>query len=581
MKKVSDIAANEALTRFDREFIDPEHRFKFVGSGALGGKAHGLAFIQSILSSNFPSAGFPQMEVSIPSLTVLRTDVFDAFMQRNKLSEVAVSNASDGSIAHRFQQAELPAEILGDLRAIVEQVRTPLAVRSSSMLEDALYEPFAGIYTTKMIPNNQHSADERFRKLVEAVKLVYASTYFTAAKEYVGATQHTIEDEKMGVIIQEVVGQRFNDRFYPHLSGVARSFNYYRIGRSRPEDGVVSLALGLGRTIVNGELCWTYSPAFPRVAPPTASPAELLKQTQSAFWAVNMGKPPAFDPITETEFLVRAGLPDAELDGTLRYAASTYDPYSERISVGLGTRGPRVLTFALLLDMNEIPVNDLIKSLLALCEQATGSPVEIEFAMTFDPHRVGFLQVRPMVVSRDRVQIDPDEMQGERVLVASQRVQGNGQCDSIRDIVFLKPESFEAKHTARIADELESVNKKIVTEGSTYLLIGFGRWGSQDPWLGVPVRWGQIAGARVIVEATLPAMDVELSQGSHFFHNLMSFQVSYFSVPHAGEFQINWPWLSRQETRWETQFIKHVKLRMPLLVKVDGSTGRGVILTAG
>ncbi|MBM4169357.1 MAG: hypothetical protein FJ215_09400 [Ignavibacteria bacterium] len=580
MKRLSDTVTTDAMRQFDREFADPEHRFKFVGSGALGGKAQGLAFIQNTLSSAFPSDRFPQIEVSIPSLAVLRTDVFDAFIERNKLLEVAMSDASDSFIAYRFQQAELPAEILGDLRAIVERVRTPLAVRSSSVLEDALYEPFAGVYATKMIPNNQHSADERFRKLAEAIKFVYASTYFKTAKEYVDATRNTIEEEKMGVIIQEVVGGRFNDRFYPPISGVARSFSYYRSGRSRPEEGMASLALGLGKTIVNGEPCWTYSLAHPRVPPPAASPAELVEQTQSTFWAVNMGKPPAYDPIAETEYLVNASLTEAEQDGTLRYAASTYDAHSDRISLGLGTQGPRVLTFDPLLVINEVPVNDLIKFLLALCEQATGSPVEIEFAMTFDPHRLGFLQVRPMVVATEYVQISPGEMQGGRVLVASETVQGNGVYDSIRDIVFVKPDAFQAKHSVRIAEELESVNRNIVTEGNTFVLIGFGRWGSQDPWLGVPVRWGQIAGARVIVEATLPAMVVELSQGSHFFHNLMSFRVSYFSVPHTGEFQIDWPWLDRQEIRQETQFIKHVRARKPLIVKVDGRTGRGVILTA-
>lgn len=580
MKKVSDIAALDPQARFDREFFDPLRRFKFIGSGSLGGKAHGLAFIQHVLSSEFDPTAFPQIEVSIPSLMVIRTDVFDSFLQRNNLREVACADASDGFIAHEFQKANLPAEILGDLRALVEQVRTPLAIRSSSLLEDALHEPFAGIYATKMIPNNQHSADERFRKLVEAIKLVYASTYFKAARDYARATSHPIEEEKMAVIIQEVVGQRFHDRFYPQLSGVARSFNYYRIGRSRPEEGVVSLALGLGKTIVDGGLCWTYSPAHPRVAPPSSSASELLKLTQTDFWAVNMGKPPAYDPITETEYLLKGTLADAELDGTLRYAASTYDPNSGKISIGMGTPGPRIVTFALLLTLRELPVNDLIKALLTLCQEASEAPVEIEFAMTFNPHRFGFLQVRPMVVSTERVDIDNRELSGPEVLVASEKVQGNGIDNSIRDIVYVKPRTFEAKTTPRIAAELETINRKLLEERKPYLLIGFGRWGSQDPWLGIPVRWGQISGAKTIVEATLPEMNIELSQGSHFFHNLMSFQVSYFCVPHTDAFQINWEWLERQDQVEETNLIRHINLPSPLLVKVDGTTGRGVIETS-
>lgn len=579
MKKFSDSSAGDALSPFNREFFDPQRPISRMGGGSVGGKAQGLAFIHRFLASELNSSHFPQIAVNIPHLTVLCTDVFDAFMQRNGLYEIAYSDAPDERIAHAFQKGHLPAEVIGDLRRLIAQVRTPLAIRSSSMLEDAMYEPFAGIYGTKMIPNNQSDTDTRFRKLVEAIKFVYASTYFKAAKDYLQATGHRIEEEKMAVIIQEVVGRRHGDRFYPEISGVARSFNYYPAGRARPEQGVVNLALGLGKTIVDGGISWVYSPAYPKVNPPYGSVGELLKQTQIEFWAVNMGKPPAYDPIRETEYLLKLHLEDAEEDNTLRYVASTLDAQSGRIAIGTGPPGARILTFAPLLVLNELPLNELIKSLLALCQNAAGAPVEIEFAITLKPPaRFGFLQVRPMVVSQEEVEISAEEMRGANVLAASEKALGNGIYESIRDVVYVRPGGFESRFTPRIAQELEQINKKLVAEKRPYLLIGFGRWGSSDPWLGIPVEWGQVAGAKAIVEAMLENMNVELSQGSHFFHNLSSFKVRYFSVPHSGGYPIRWEWLEQQESAAEMEFVRHVCLPSPLTVKVDGRSGRGVIL---
>jgi phosphoenolpyruvate synthase/pyruvate phosphate dikinase len=550
----------------------------FIGSGSSGGKAQGLAFINDILTSEFISGDFHGVHVGIPTMSVIRSDVFDAFMKRNDLFEIAFSDLPDERIAHAFQKASLPTEILGDLRALATRVDTPLAIRSSSILEDAMYEPFAGIYATKMIPNNQHSPDIRFQKLTEAIKFIYASTYFKSAKDYMEATHHRTEDEKMGVIIQEVMGQRHNDRFYPEISGVARSYNFYAMGRAKPEEGVVNLASGLGKTIVDGGISWTYSPAHPKISPPFGSTGELLKQTQTEFWAVNMGKPSAYDPVKETEYMLKANLLDAEEDGTLRYTASTLNVHSDRVSMGIGAKGPRILNFALLLDLNEIPLNDLIKSLLSICEKAVDAPVEIEFAMTFTPPRFGFLQVRPMVVSQEQIDISEMALTGENVLAASENVLGNGESETIRDIVYVKPENFDAKFTRKIVYELEAINKKLVAEKNPYLLIGLGRWGSSDPWLGIPVNWGQISGAKVIVEATLAHMNVEQSQGSHFFHNLTSFGVSYFSVPFTGKYQIDWNWLDGNNSVEETRFIRHVKLSSPLKVSVDGKNRWGVII---
>ncbi|MGA2624135.1 MAG: PEP/pyruvate-binding domain-containing protein [Bacteroidota bacterium] len=569
----------QEIRDFKRVFFDAHRGWTSIGAGSIGGKARGLVSINDIIAAEFNAEKPVQIEISIPTFTVVRTDVFDAFIERNRLRELSEGEQPDDVVAQEFQRASLPAEVLGDLRALVEQVRTPLAIRSSSMLEDSLDQPFAGIYTTKMIPNNQTSPDVRFQKLMEAIKLVYASTFFKSARDYIRSTGRRPQEEKMAVVIQEVVGKRFGDRFYPQVSGVARSFDFYPVGRTRREDGVVSLALGLGKTIVDGDTCWTYSPARPNVAPPFGSVRELVEQTQTQFWSVNMGKPPAYDPIRETEYLVRPSLPEAEQDGTLNLLASTYDVQSDRIVSGLAARGPRVLNFAGLLAQQEIPLNDTIKRLLGACKEAIGYPVEIEFAVTFDPDRIGFLQVRPMVVSGEEVNVAEEELSRDGVLIASDRVLGNGTDRSIMDVVYVKPERFDPKFTPKIADELEKVNRRLLEEGRPYLLMGFGRWGSSDPWLGIPVNWGQVSGARAIVEATQPTMNVELSQGSHFFHNLISFKVSYFCVSHTGGYSIAWKWFDGQQIVTETDLVRHVRLSTPLHIMVDGRSGRGIIKT--
>lgn len=571
------------IPRFDREFFRSGRSFSRIGDGEIGGKAHGLVFIRDVLDSEFGSSPLPRIEINIPTFVVITSDVFDAFLERNDLRETVDSDLPDDRIAHAFLRAELPAEILGDLRAITEEVRSPLAVRSSSLLEDALFHPFAGIYETKMTPNNQPEAHERFRKVAEAVKFVYASTFFRAAKNYIRATDKSIHDEKMAVIIQEVVGQKHDDRFYPTLSGVCRSYNFYASGGARPEDGVVDLALGLGKTIVDGGLAYVYSPARPKAPPPYSTVREFLQCSQKDFWAVNVGKPPPYDPTAETEYLLRADLQAAEYDGTLVELASTYVASSDRLTPGTGPDGPRLLNFAPLLQFGKYPMNDAVRRLLAASERSVGAPVEIEFAMNLpaprsnEPARLGFLQVRPMLVSEEEVTLADEELARADLVLASDRIMGNGVVDTIRDIVYVKPEPFETRHTLTIATQLERMNGPLLEARRPYLLVGFGRWGSSDPFLGIPVNWGQICGAKVIVEATLPRMAVEASQGSHFFHNITSFQVGYFYVSHFREPGIDWEWLGTREVVSETEFVRHARLDSSLLVKLDGKRGSGAI----
>jgi hypothetical protein len=567
---------------FDRHFFTGKEKFTAIGRGSLGGKAHSLAIMKDILESQLAPSFRPDIEITIPTLTVITTDLFDLFMKQNNLYEVALSHLRDDLLAKAFQKADLPAQLVGDLRALIAQVRTPLAIRSSSMLEDAMFEPFASVYATKMIPNNQLDADTRFRKLVEAIKFVYASTFFKDAKNYIQATKHTTADDKMAVIIQEVVGVQHNHRFYPHISGVGRSNNFYPLGHAKPTDGVIDLALGLGKTIVDEGVAWSYSPAYPQANPPYNTLSDLLSQTQSEFWAINMGRPLEFNPLKETEYMTKFSLEEAEKDGVLQFIASTYRAQDDKIVYGLTEKGPRVVDFAPILKLELIPLNKFFKTLLKLCEDTLGTMVEVEFAITVDerrgtPSRFGFLQVRPMVISEARVDLLLAELEGKSVLVASESALGNGVLENIRDIVYAKPEKFSVHHSETVALQLESLNHQLVSSGCPYLLIGFGRWGTSDPQAGIPVKFGQICGAKVIVESALPETSSMLSQGSHFFHNITSFKVFYFSVSPWDNYRIDWDWLNRQRFAKETEFIRHVRLSSPLKIRVDGRTSRGVI----
>lgn len=566
---------------FERTLPRSGAEFTRIGKGEIGGKASGLSFAKTLISEQVQPKTNGKFRIDVPGLTILGTGIFDAFMKHNRLWELPFEELSDDRIAHAFQQADLPAEFTGDLWALIDKVHTPLAVRSSSLLEDAMYRPFAGIYGTKMTPNNQNDTKSRFIKLIEAIKFVFASTFFKDARDYIRGIGRKSEEEKMAVIIQEVVGSRHDNLFYPLISGVARSYNFYPVGNARPEHGIGSLALGLGRSIVDEGVGWNYSPAFPKSPPPYGTIDDLLKMSQRKFWAINMGKPAEYNPVRETEYMEHLDVDTAENSGALRLVASTYIAESDRLYPGTGRAGPRVLNFAPILELSTLPLNDAVKLLLSTFEDTLETKVEIEFALSYDQRsgetRLGFLQVRPMVVSEEVVELSLEDMQTSNTLVASESVLGNGTISAIRDIVFVRPDRFEPQHSRQIAAEVEKLNFQLFADKIPYLLIGFGRWGSADPWLGIPVNWGQICGAKVIVEATLPNINVDLSQGSHFFHNISSFQISYFSVSRHAKHPIDWHWLETQPVADETGFVKHIRLTEPIKVQVDGRTGRGVI----
>ena len=579
---MSGVASIEIdLPKFDRNFWDGKFQFTRIGAGDIGGKARGLLAIKDLL---VPSADSTCI-VDVPTLAVIATQSFDQFLEQNALRDLPFSELTDQRIAMAFQKADLPAELVGDLRALSVEVKTPLAIRSSSVLEDRLERPFAGVYETKMLPNNALDADTRSHRLAEAVKLVYASTFFSGARKYIRTTGHDPHQEKMAVIIQEVVGLRHGERFYPNISGVGRSYNFYPFGPATPQDRFASLAVGLGKTIVDDGTSWNYSPAHPHVAPPFKTRSELFEQTQTRFWAVNMGRVPTYDPVSETEFLVHATLKDAEEDGVLNLLASTFDADNDRLSPGLNVRGPRVLNFAPILQFGVAPVNEAIVRMLEMAERATNDKVEIEFAITIDRRRpsgkqirIGLLQVRPIAISHENVGLGPEDLEGPDVIVSSDRVLGNGSTVGIHDVVYVKAETFSSHDTKAIAEELGTINEQLRSADRPYVLIGFGRWGTTDPTSGIPVEWSQISGARAIVETTLPSLAAELSQASHFFHNLTSFHAAYFMLQHDGPFKIDWDWLARQDLCTDGPFVRHVRTSTPMTIRVDGRSGRGVIL---
>ncbi len=580
------------FAEFQRREFAPMQGFSFIGTGGLGGKAKGLALMKEMLEQEFADGQYEGIRVDIPKLVVLRTDIFDSFMQNNNLYEAALGSTDDSYIALQFQKGSLPVEIVGDLMNLVTSIRKPLAVRSSALLEDSLHEPFAGVYESKMVPNRSNDTTTRFNQLCEAIKFVYSTQFFHKAKQYFKAIRKDIRTEKMAVIIQEVVGNRHGDYFYPTIAGVIRSLNFYPTGNAKPEDGVVQLAFGLGKTIVDGGKSWSYSPRFPASPPPYNSIRDMLDNTQTKFWAINMGQILEYDPTTETEYLSHLDLQEGEKAGILKDIVSTVDA-NDAIVPGLSVPGPRLVNFGPILQYGALPLNELVKRILRRAEESMGEKVEIEFALRLpggdapaylsgaaadnQPH-FGFLQVRPLAVASGTVDLDEAHIDPARMLVQPDRALGNGESDEIRDIVFVKPEDFDISRSREIAGEIDVLNDSLLNQGKPYLLIGFGRWGTSDPWLGIPISWSQINGTKVILETTLPSLNSDFSQGSHFFHNVFSSGVFYFSVFDSDGTKVDWGWLRQQNKVRETKHVCHVELARPLNVKVDGRIGKGVIL---
>jgi CheY-like chemotaxis protein len=557
------------------------HSFIRLGSGSLGGKGRGLAFLNALLAKSGLASGFSEAVIRTPKSFVVCTDVFEEFIKTNDLQMFAINAQSDEDVTARFLACPLPPAIVRDLDSLLKKVKFPLAVRSSSLLEDSQMLPFAGLYSTYLLANHHRSRRRRLRQLTDAVKLVYASVFYNAPKEYVYNTNYRIEEEKMAVVVQELAGQNHSGAFYPAVSGVAQSYNFYPFSHLRPVEGIVSLALGLGKTIVEGGRIYRFSPAYPEMNPPFGSASEFVQQSQTAFYALDMGSTDTPLLRDDAVNLLRLDLPRAEKDGSLYYVASTYVAPDDAIRHTLAADGPRVVTFANLLRHRLFPLADLLKTVLNLGRQAFGTHIEIEFALDFpngDDRLPEFhlLQIRPMIAGAERVDVEIGDVDPGLAVCRSANAMGNGAFDDIRDIVYVDPDTFDIAKTHRIAREVGELNRTF--EDRPYVLIGFGRWGTSDPWLGIPVDWGQMSRARVIVEANRPNLNVEPSQGSHFFHNLVSLRMGYLHIRREDEENgVDWGWLQNQPTFQKTAHVRHVRFEKPLRIRIDGRCSRGVI----
>jgi len=562
-------------------FKPSQASFLRIGSGSLGGKARGLAFVRHLLRTRRIVKRFPGIRIAVPPAVVIATDMFDQFLAENNLSDFALHCDDDSEIQQRFLDSSLPATLTDNLKAFLEEVRYPLAVRSSSLLEDSQYQPFTGVYETFMLGNQQPDLQVRLDELSEAIKRIYASTFSQHAKAYVRATPYRLEEEKMAVILQQVVGALHGPRFYPDFSGVVRSHNFYPVEPMTYSDGIAAVALGLGRTVVDGGKCISFCPRYPRNLLQFSSVEDILSNTQTEFCALELdGVANGTGPGHLRE--ARYGLDVAEADGTLHAVASTYSPENEAVYDGLSRAGPRVVTFAPMLKHGLFPIASILDVLVRAGEDALGNPVEIEFAVRLprgeEPAEFGFLQIRPLTLARDHQDLAITNLVPSQLVCHSTKVLGNGRIENLCDIVVVDSHRFERSRSPQVAHAVAHFNATLSTENRPYLLIGVGRWGSNDPWLGIPVEWDEISGARVIVEAGFRDFRVTPSQGSHFFQNLTAFQVGYFTVnPDAGEGSLDWQWLAEQPAVDERECVRHLQLSQPLKIVMNSRTSQGVI----
>lgn len=567
---------------FDRGKFDRYAHFARIGDGSLGGKGRGLAFLDSIIKKHPEFNEREGVSVSIPKTVVLCTDVFDQFMESNKLYKIALSDASDEEILKHFLRAQLPDKYIADFFTFFEATDRPIAIRSSSLLEDSHYQPFAGIYSTYMIPN----LDDKYQMLqmlAAAIKSVYASVYYKDSKAYMTATSNVIDQEKMAVILQEVVGKQYGDRYYPNISGVLRSINYYPIGDETSEEGIASLALGLGKYIVDGGQTLRVSPYHPTQVLQTSEMEIALRQTQTQFYALDMKDVGGDFKVDDGFNILKLKVKDADKDGSLSYIASTYDPYDQVIRDGIYEGGRKIISFCGVLQQGVFPLPELLQMSMKFGEEGMRRPVEIEFACNINADRTGelyLLQMRPIVDSKQVLDEDLAAIDDSACLLRSHNSLGHGISEDVTDVVYVKTDdNFTASNNPRIADEVERINRKFVAEGKNYVLVGPGRWGSSDYWLGIPVKWPHISAARVIVEAGLPNYRVDPSQGTHFFQNLTSFGVGYFTVnTYKGEGVFRKDVLDAMPAVDETQYVRHVRFDRPLRIMMDGMKQEGVVL---
>ena len=567
---------------YQKERFDEYSNFARIGDGSLGGKGRGLAFIGAMVK-RYPKLEHDHFAVTIPKTVVICTDIFDEFMETNELYPVALSDVDDETILKYFLRASLPARLIEDLMAFFDVVKSPIAVRSSSLLEDSHYQPFAGIYSTYMVPKLEDKYD-MLRTLSDAIKAVYASVFYRDSKAYMTATSNLIDQEKMAIVLQEVVGNRYNDRFYPTISGVARSLNFYPIGNEKAEDGIANIALGLGKYIVDGGQTLRFSPRHPHNILQMSTMDFALRETQTRFYALDLKNLADQFSVDDSFNLLRLNLKDADADGSLKFIVSTYDPYDQVIRDGYYPGGRKILSFVNVLQHEVFPLADTLDQILHVGQDEMGRPIEIEFAVNIDPQNLGFatfylLQVRPIVDNKEVMEEDLTLVEQEDTILTSTSVLGHGIVTDVQDIIYVKTGAFCSSNNQSIAYDIEKMNRQFTGEEKNYVLVGPGRWGSSDSWLGIPVKWPHISNARVIVECGLENYRVDPSQGTHFFQNLTSFGVGYFTInPFKGDGWFDERYLNSLPAVEETEYLRHVRFDKPVVIKMDGKKSLGVVL---
>jgi CheY-like chemotaxis protein len=572
------------IAKFDKTSYDEYQVFSRIGEASIGGKARGLAFINRIIKDNKLYSKYPDVLITIPRTVVLSTDIFDEFMDHNNLYSVGLSELTDDEILNKFLSAELPGRVYQDFYAFLAVSRNhPIAVRSSSKLEDSHYQPFAGIYSTYMMP--RHADNKAMIKMLsDAIKEVYASVYYKGSRAYMTATANVIDEEKMGIILQEICGNRHGDIFYPTLSGVAQSINYYPIGSEKAEDGIAKIAFGLGKLIVEGGLALRFSPKHSRKILQLSSVESALRDTQKEFRALDLNFD-SFIPSTDDGInILRVSLKDANNEGAMKYVASTYDYDNNILRDGINYPGKRIVTFANVLQNKLFPLAEILNTILELGQQEMNNPIEIEFAANLEtppgtPKIFNFLQIRPIVHTDETSNINITHIKQEETIVFSESALGNGLFKGIHNILYVKPESFNPAKNKDLADEIERINNSFIKKNESYVLIGPGRWGSTDPWLGIPVRWPQISAARIIVESGLKNYRIDPSQGTHFFQNLTSFRVGYFTInPYVKEGYFDVEFLNSLKAEYEDAYLRQIRFDKPLEIMVDGKSHKGLII---
>ena len=567
---------------YQKERFDEYSNFARIGDGSLGGKGRGLAFIGAMIK-RYPKLEQENFGVKIPKTVVLCTDIFDEFMETNELYPLALSNTEDETILKYFLRASLPSRLIEDLMAFFDVIKGPIAIRSSSLLEDSHYQPFAGIYSTYMIPKLEDKY-EMLRILSDAIKAVYASVFYRDSKAYMTATSNLIDQEKMAVVLQEVIGNRYNDHFYPTISGVARSLNFYPIGNEKAEDGIANIALGLGKYIVDGGLTLRFSPCHPHNILQMSTMDFALRETQTRYYALDLKNMTENFSVDDSFNLLRLNLKDAENEGSLKYIASTFDPYDQIIRDGFYPGGRKIISFVNILQHEVFPLASTLDHILKIGQKEMGRPIEIEFAVNINPEdqtKATFylLQIRPIVDNKEIMNEDLTLITPEETIISSSNVLGHGIISDIKDIVYVKTENFNSSNNQLIAYDIEKLNRQFIEKDESYVLIGPGRWGSSDPWLGIPVKWPHISNAKVIVECGLENYRVDPSQGTHFFQNLTSFGVGYFTInPFKKEGWLDGNYLNALPAVNETSYLRHVRLEEPAIIKMDGKHSVGVVM---